>query len=60
MQSSACTGSIKIDWTQLMQVEMPIFLGGDVREMKLMEKQQISDVTLVPSSGCCLLITARP
>lgn len=29
VQSSAGTGSIKIDWTQLMQVEMPIFfLGG--------------------------------
>lgn len=48
MQSSTCAGRIKIDWTQLMQVEMPIFFG-DVTEMKLSEK--ISDVTLVQ---CCL------
>lgn len=48
MQSRTCTGSITIDWTQLMQVEMPI-LFGDVTEMKLSEK--ISDVTLVQ---CCL------
>lgn len=36
MQSSAHTESIKIDYTQLIQVEMPIVFGG-LTEMELMQ-----------------------
>lgn len=58
MQSSACTGSIKIDWTQLMQVEMPIFfLGRDRNEINGKAVDLRCDFG---SSGCCLLIPACP
>lgn len=36
MQSSAHTENIKIDYTQLIQVEMPIVFGG-LSEMELMQ-----------------------
>lgn len=57
MQSSACTGSIKMD---TVDVRLKCQYSLDVTEMKLMEKQQIPDVTLVLSSGCCLLMAACP
>lgn len=53
MQFSACTGSIKIDCTQLMQVEMPIFLGWPDRN-GINGTAADSDLLF---SGSCVLIT---